>query len=549
MSTAPSAVEVAPDGTVATEERAPSHASTRAPRMRHLLAALWMAIAAAPFVAAAVRAATRTMILGADFALSALDTSDAAHAHQLLGPYSRMGWSHPGPVWFYLLAPAFKALGGTGAAFYASYLLLQAVFAALVVAAARPATPQGLRPWAQPIAALAVICYGLRVPAIILVNPWNPFALLLPSLLLLLLAARAAAGSLPALAGVLAVGTFLIQTHVGTAPLVGGVAAVAAVSWAFTRVRQGPREWLLTAGGALLTLAAWTPPLWQQLRAAPGQGNLAQLVSYFSHPGTAEGEPHSWRQGAEVISRLLGVPVYGWPAGDQRVPVNGLPITGVLLLVAQVLGAVLLVVIGLRRSDRLAAALGGVSLTADAAALFAAHSLRGDVYDYLVMWITVLPVALAYGWLDLLLARRRSWRPALAATAVLLTLGAVVLGSRTVGLVGRLPSEPGVRQAVDMVQGHLGGRTSPVLLDIVSPQAWPTATGVAVLLEQDGFHVHVSPDWVHLFGASRAATGAEHVRIVLTDAGQLSPDEPSLGVITGELGQFAVSVVPIGPSR
>jgi len=38
----------------------------------------------------------------------------AASNIPLVGAFSRFGWSHPGPIWFYLLAPFRAALGPTG---------------------------------------------------------------------------------------------------------------------------------------------------------------------------------------------------------------------------------------------------------------------------------------------------------------------------------------------------------------------------------------------------------------------------------------------------
>ncbi|MCU1605505.1 MAG: hypothetical protein JWP46_1970 [Modestobacter sp.] len=516
------------------------------PRGVRWLPAVWMGVAAAPFLVAAARAADRPIALGADFALSALASSDAAHLDQLVGPYSRMGWSHPGPAWFYLLAPVFTLLGSSGAALYASFLGVQALAAALVVAAAGRG-----QAWAQPVAALAVLVYGLRVPTIILVNPWNPFALLLPTMLLLLLAGRAAAGSLSALAGTVAVGTFLVQTHVGTAPLVAAAGAVAAVGWLFTRPRPGvPARRASTIAGFGLAVLWWLPPLWQQFHAPADQGNLYQLAQYFTQPGGGEGQAHTWTQAAVATGRLLGVPVYGWSAGDQLVDVDHLHPAGAALLVVQGLGTLLLAFAAWRVRNRPAAALAAVLAAAEIATLFAIHSLRGDVYDYLTLWATVLPVVLAYGWATLLLRHSRLTRPATIVAVTLVAVLAIVLGRQTTTLVGRLPDTPGVREAVELIDGHLGDRADPIQLDIAAPGAWPTATGVAQILENQGYRVHVNDTWAHLFGASRELTGDERVRVLFVDADQPVDDQlpPARGIVVGELGRWAVIVTAV-PAR
>ena len=46
-----------------------------------------------------------------DLALTELQTRDVGHNWIDLGPYSRDGWSHPGPALFYALAPLYRLLG------------------------------------------------------------------------------------------------------------------------------------------------------------------------------------------------------------------------------------------------------------------------------------------------------------------------------------------------------------------------------------------------------------------------------------------------------
>ena len=121
-----------------------------------LLAALPSALAAL-----AVLLTGRSIDLAGDQALIGLDTGDAADFRQLLGPYSRYGWTHPGPVWFYLLAGPYVALGRSGAALSAAVLLGQALAAAAIVAAVAGRRPR----WRMPLASLVVVIYLLRVPA------------------------------------------------------------------------------------------------------------------------------------------------------------------------------------------------------------------------------------------------------------------------------------------------------------------------------------------------------------------------------------------------
>ena len=46
-----------------------------------------------------------------DLAILEIRTIEAGRGRQVVGPYSRFGWSHPGPAEFYLLLPAYLLSG------------------------------------------------------------------------------------------------------------------------------------------------------------------------------------------------------------------------------------------------------------------------------------------------------------------------------------------------------------------------------------------------------------------------------------------------------
>jgi hypothetical protein len=71
--------------------------------------ALLVLIAAASLVAVARQAQPVSSV--SDTAVIESYTLYASRARLLVGPYSRYGWHHPGPLYFYLLAP-FSVLSG-----------------------------------------------------------------------------------------------------------------------------------------------------------------------------------------------------------------------------------------------------------------------------------------------------------------------------------------------------------------------------------------------------------------------------------------------------
>lgn len=521
--------------------RAVDHGERRArpTRGQRDLGRLWMALAAAPFLIAAARfAVVGELTLGSDFALTALDVTDAGRLDQLVGSYSRMGWTHPGPAWVHLLLPVFALLGSSGAALVAASSVLHGGFAALVVAAAGRS-----RPWAQPLAAGLVLLYVLRMPDRVFALVWNPYALLLPAALLLALGARAALGSLPAAAGTVLVGSYLVQTHVGTAPLVGLVGCAAAVGAAVTARRRGlpargRRERFLAAAGGAATALLWLPPVVQQLTAAPDEGNLSRMAAYFS-AGPAEGAvSYDWPQAFSAFAQMLGMPLHGWQAtagdidtGDRSL---GVLVTGS----AQLAGAAALLVAGLLLGRRRSAALGAALLAGGVAGIVACHSVTGAMSNYLAVWITVLPAVLLFGWLDLaadrLTAGLRPGTAAVTLAAVLTTAVAALTTAHLVTATDDLTDQPGVDEATQLALDELPrphAEAPPVLVDIASADLWPTATGIALQLEQAGHRVTVDPQWTKLLGRDRLVQGTEVWRLTVV-VGPYAPQMP-YGTVIG----------------
>ncbi|MGY5885431.1 hypothetical protein [Modestobacter lacusdianchii] len=507
-----------------------------------------IAVAVPVVVVAVVQLASGTLVLGGDQALIGLDALDARHLDQGVGSYSRMGWAHPGPAWTYLLAPLWWVLGSTGQALVAASLAVHALFAVLVVVAAG-----GERPWQRPLVAAVVLLYVLRMPAIVFVNVWNPFALLLPTFLLCLVAARACAGSLASFATVVLVASFLLQTHVGTVPLVGLVGLVVVVATGLRLVRgQVDRPdragWTrvgLAVGGVVLI---WVPPLWQQLStASSGQGNLGMLADYFTSGGDPAAQTHTWAEAFSSVGQLLGASVFGWPATPGPVDTTILTAAVVCAVLVQLGGGVAVAVLAFRAGATRTGWLAVLTAVAVVAGLVAGRTVTGELQNYLLLWVTVLPPALLVAGASLVLHR---W-PAGAGTSVLRvaaigTVAAVVLAVG-VGLSlersadTQLGSQPAAEEAGHLLLDALPDEDSTVLLDIADVGAWTTATSVALDLELAGHRVSVEETWVYSFGQDRRSDGDEEWIATLVPITEGQPALPGqLGVVAAINGPTAV---------
>ena len=95
-----------------------------------------------------------------DGAILEISTIEALNGRQLLGPYSRFGWNHPGPLYFYLQGPWYLASGlhtaGMQAGALAINLVAIGVVAFVCIRRLRPAMGASI--------ALMMVVYVIRVP-------------------------------------------------------------------------------------------------------------------------------------------------------------------------------------------------------------------------------------------------------------------------------------------------------------------------------------------------------------------------------------------------
>jgi hypothetical protein len=447
-------------------------------------------------------------------------------------------------------------------------LLAATASAVVVLMARRYGAPGGL------VAALAVLAYVHAVGLDLLRNPWNPWAILLPLALLLLLAAAGAAGSTASLLGALVVGSFLVQTHVSTALTVAGVIVAAAAlawwtrglgrGWPAPRSPRAARLAMAAAGAALAVM--WLPPLVQQATGHPG--NLGQIAAYIRHPHGSFGG-HGFppvtgadRQslhdsvaatGLEMSVFPLGRPgALAGPAQDQSVLGNRARLA---VLIGYGAGSVALAAVALRRRERFPLAIGVLTLVGMVTATASVTQVIGPLADYLVAWITALPVAFWLGWAALGLSalpparRLRTAIAAAAAAAVAVAVGAETAAAARLGpltaTATAVGADPVAERLWALVDQRLGGASpEPVLVHIASLDTWPAAATILGQLYRQDRPAAVDPEWLFLFGERFRPSGAERREVVLVDAAEEAALAPPGSARLGGAGTLAVYLGP-----
>lgn len=479
------------------------------------------ALAAAPLAPLAFHLARdgagRFAVKG-DFAVLELTTRLAASGDVLLGPYSRYRFAHPGPLYFYVLAPLYRATGGSSAAIPLGACLIGALAAfAAVSGARRLGRPQG-------VAALVCVLAWLAAFGNVCATAWNPMVVVLPLLAYAVLAVAFARGHARAAIPAVFFGALAAETHLACVLSVSGIGAAALASYVGTR--RAPRDTELPrarapiAAAAALLVLLLAPPLLEQLHHGTN-GNIAKVARAF----VAREEPMKplasavrnlflaghWLPDRITEATLLRegiIPrVMGWDPVATTASASVVRYA-VVHLVAVAAGFF----VAARRKDRASLGLLAMGILAEVLAIASLRSALGIEYHYLVFWTSAATTLAWVGALAALGSALAASAPARALLArvrprsaesdalVLTLLAALACGALQQAWIAHNHPAPQLRPGVEAMYRALRAELAssgaqPVLhLD----GAWEVTTALQLELARDGVtaYVHDEERWV-----------------------------------------------------
>ena len=449
------------------------------------LTAAVVAAVALPLLIASVVAAFRTGYVASDQAVIELRVRDVGSADTpLVGPFSRYGWNHPGPLMFWVLAPLWRALGaGVGAMAAAAGLLNAAGLAAGLMVAQRLGG-SALLVITGVAAALLTFASGTD-----LLDAWNPWLTVVPTVVFIVAAAAIANGDDAVVPVAVLAGSLLVQSHVGYSVLVAALGIWASVRLVMALIRRWQRadgtgrarlrrRWALVGAVTFgLTVVMWSAPLVEHFTSDPG--NLSELVTHFT---SADEPPIGLGTAGDAAGRYLA-PWGPWLGGTE--PAN--PFSGAIepapwwwalpALAGLAAGAVL----AWRRRDSQVLALSGVVAVAVVASVVATTRITGEPFLYLLRfwWPVAAMTWVAVAWSLVRVVpgevRTRVRPAALAVAAVVLLMAATV---NTVVLV-RTPEPSPAEAAVTAVADEVVAGLAPGATYRVVPVG---ATGLEVMM-------------------------------------------------------------------
>lgn len=487
----------------------------------------------------AIASVRRSPMLGGDQAMLELWTRSALHGKALLGPYSRFGWNHPGPAVFYWFAPFYLLSGqrpeGLG---LASLVILVAGLSYVCILVGRLLGRAGA--WT---AAGVTLAFLFATGTDWFDETWNPVVIVAPMIVLGVACAGVVAGRRWCLVVAVVSASFCIQTHVGTLPVAGVLAAMAAVA-CVVRLRRSREGWLKPVLAAVIAgVGVWLLPLYQQFTRNPG--NLGEIAR--SNLRNA-GAHHSLRAVFDTTVAqftLTGHGLMGEVLARLHTTPPGAGGLRLALFIAVVVAAVACAVRSARTGRLFEAGLSGGGAAAALVFMIALTRVQGQLEGYLTISAMSVGFLMYLGIaLTAVAELRRFERPHLDMTvACLVTTVALVLSVMAVtrsapdAVYARRASDNGAEQTFAGLAAWIPPRTRAVVIEIDDPNVWPVAALVANQLEKLGMRTAEQPEWLHVFGRQRTIDGCESVlvRVVVPSAAP-DPSMNALGQI--DLGQI-----------
>jgi hypothetical protein len=532
-----------PDTDGATTSTKPASA---APRWVVLVAVVAGISLAVPFMAMLIIALTRPWMPSADVALMELRTHDVGGSSTpLLGAYSRLGWNHPGPLAFWLLALPYRLAGASSAGLLVGTIAvhLSAVLGILALAWRRGG------PALAGLLALAVALVVRGLGAGWLAYPWNPELPVLVLAVCILATWSVIEGDLWAAPIAVLTACYAWQSHVAYLPVTGVLLVATAVGFLHHGWRRRgagePAPWGTAAITVATAAVCVAPVLVEQLTTDPG--NIRRLLAGMRHPtdaaiglgraaGIAAGHlspAGTWLTGHDPINRFTGA-------------AEGAPVT---LLVLPGVAAIAAVVLARRAGAPGVARLVALTATLAALAVVVLARTSGDPYFYLFTWLRPIALVLwtSIAWAVITWARQLEWpstpaRSALARVAVV--LGALGTGAASVASLGTGGAPVLFDEATSETVQVLGpaavrAAAGQPRVDLEMRGGWcggEIGHGVGLQLIKAGVDVRVAPTLELEYGPQRVRRG-EPLPSVVVDCG------PGTAARLAEHGQTPVAAV------
>ena len=507
----------------------------------HWVRAVLQVAVVLPILVAAVRALATGWFPVGDSALLAIRAADVGTVHHpWLGSWTSASLTlgvdvnNPGPLYPDLLAPFMWTIGriaGIGPATAIGVATVNAAFALGIVRVGRMLGGWRLERWALLVVAALTWAMGSEL----LIDIWQPHALLLPFVCLLLLSVGLVDRRWALLPAWLGVGSLVVQTHIGYVYVVVVLGLMVVTTGVIAlRAEQRPVAELvrhrIAAWSGVVLAVAWVQPLVEQF-AGEGRGNLARLASNAGGGDITIGAGTA----VKLVARVVALPPW-WSRPGFESSVRSTPLTdtpdgprlfvpelpnGVLALVAVILVVGVLAWLFLTARRRKLTTVAAGLLVALVAVVTAVGTLTVQTVSVVglgshhVRWLWALSLFVQF---VIVWAATELWRPAIeeriASAGIAVVVGALVVAN--LGVTAHALGPTADRAAADTLERTLDDLTSfdpggSVLYDVGNLRPFePWSAAVQMRLRELGIEFRVADEgMVRQLGNGRRADGTE----------------------------------------
>jgi hypothetical protein len=459
-----------------------------------------------------------------DFAANSLQIQEAKHFREMLGNYSRFGFHHPGPGFFYLFAAGealfYDGLHVVPTPFNGEFLILLVADAVFLILTLNRFRSYCSAPLLIPLALAVVVLFywsigstHARAP---LLSVWMPYAPFLCFVLFIVVCASVAAGRMGDLPLLALTGTLMLHTHMAQilfVTVLGGLACAVAMARerrSYTWQEIYHRNSVRLVWSTCIVAVLCAPPVIELFVQHPN--NLQRVWGYVRrHAGTQ----HGWLQSAWYFAGFLGhlqkpeAVLTDRSTSLLKLALSSRPVVIYWIIFAALAGVALWATRGRFRTlpyflKYLVLEIGIISVLF----LFWGTRITGQLYEFngfFIYSIQLLGLLIAAALVAPLIPKRHT------ATVGGVTVGlalAFVLVNPAV-FRAKLAESDQAKGIVDAIPGNLHN------VKLMFPHDyWKVATGVATLMKREHRQFCVSPDWAVMFGDKNVCGEHEMVPIL-----------------------------------
>jgi len=227
---------------------------------------------------------------------------------QYLGPYSRFGWNHPGPLYFYILLPFYQLFSMGAQSLYVGAAFINIISVLVLLFYLHKSENNYFFFITAFFFSLYIFDFlGLHVFR----NTWNPHVTILPFAAFIFVSAHLARGHLKVLPLSILFASFVIQTHIAYAPAAAVIFLVSILLYTLEKLKEHKKikelfskdrlKIILISAGLFIIL--WILPIIESLKNPPG--NLLKLAYYFTHSKVT----HSISEAVTAVSNITNAPL------------------------------------------------------------------------------------------------------------------------------------------------------------------------------------------------------------------------------------------------